>query len=608
MKNVQTLAEQDTRLHRVSRFEWAGACPNPDCRCRSDGFRVKPHSNDFGGPEPRGAFMCRGCWDPRNPPIRPQHPRWGDDVDYVMHYQKIPSVPQAIAYLAGQEEGPTVVRLDPSQLTQQDYRSPQWQHTMEAMMKECSERLWSQEGRDARHYFRKRGLLDRTIYRAHLGYMVQGDIPYGVIPSFNNGHYVAVHRRDLRPDAPKEARWRDMPGSTKGELYLSDCLPRWERPTILAEAPLDALSVAQDCGDLVNVVATAGVSCGLNFESLHKLCNMPLVWIAFDADEAGDKAAQEWLGKLPQARRLRPLLHDLNDMLVDGYPMRQWIISNLDAWRAEQHLSATTVLPAGLGKEEQTHSEEEEEEADNEPIGASGEWDGATAVDLLPSPQKAQQEVSPPVEPEETHEQRNDGLVTERSSEEEMELKNSDKAQEEARAQYIRELAQGKVPACRPFLTETELAVVIVAEKTFSNVFRQPHLASREQIIATVMKDTIMRASSLASYLRDNQPSASVSSGKAIGHDPSARNDLEPALTEPLPGRGHPSGTASQRDDLRPSGDPLGLPSTPMPSKKGDSDIIVATVASRKSSRRSSRHDIVVGCGCCPTAPERGLR
>ena len=188
----------------------------------------------------------------------------------------------------------------------------------------------------ASSYALSRGLRYKTIQTAKLGFSIQGGIPRLIIPLLNfyfheygNGWYFTVFRRDLRPDCSHEERWKNAKGSSTDELYLADCL-KMKRVTVLTEAPLDALSVAQECGDLVNVVATSGVSCGQNHANLAHLALMPQVLVAFDADPAGDKEAQWWLDRLPNARRLRPFLHDVNDMLVANWDIRVWVEREID--------------------------------------------------------------------------------------------------------------------------------------------------------------------------------------------------------------------------------------------------------------------------------------
>jgi hypothetical protein len=54
----------------------------------------------------------------------------------------------------------------------------------------------------------------------------------------------------------------------------------------------------------------------------------PLLLVAFDADAAGDKAAEWWM-ELPNARRLRPQGgKDCNDILRAGF-LREWVEEGL---------------------------------------------------------------------------------------------------------------------------------------------------------------------------------------------------------------------------------------------------------------------------------------
>jgi hypothetical protein len=321
--DVISLAEQDTRLHKAAVHEYAGPCPDTSCRCQTDGFRVKWSGE-------RWSFMCRGCWDSEQYLTEKDRKRgWGDEIDYLRHYRKM-SFQEAKTYLAEQGNQDRATASPARRPSASGYQAPTWQKVIADTVKECEQRLWAPDDTSALDYAHSRGLLDETIRKAHLGYSLKDGIPRLVIPNYSLEvqHHVAVYRRDLRPDVPKDQRWKDAPGGTKSVLYLADCLQA-KRPTVLVEAPLDALSLAQECGDLVNVVATAGSGCCHNIKSLAALACMPCVLVAFDADAAGDEDAQWWLKRLKNARRFRPFLHDINDMLVDGWDIRQWLIDEL---------------------------------------------------------------------------------------------------------------------------------------------------------------------------------------------------------------------------------------------------------------------------------------
>src|SRR6266550_3344359 len=363
MLNVKDLAEQDTSLKKESSREYAGPCPSPECSKKTDGFRVR--SDEYG----HWAFMCRGCWDARETlPDRDRKRGWGDAIAYLMHYRHV-SLDDAIIqamddssigfedaykryayekrwpyeraqqYLLdlGADKDQQRVKRPIQKLKQGvDYNSPVWQEQVRKTVEEYAAALWTPDGSQGLEYALSRGLRYKTIQTARLGFSMQGGIPRLIIPLLNfyfhdheGGWYFTIFRRDLRPDCSHEERWKNALGSSTDELYLADCL-KAKRVTVLTEAPLDALSIAQECGDLVNAVATAGVSCGQNYANLARLALMPLVLVAFDADPAGDEKAKWWLDRLPNARRLRPFLHDVNDMLVDNWDIRVWVEREID--------------------------------------------------------------------------------------------------------------------------------------------------------------------------------------------------------------------------------------------------------------------------------------
>lgn len=323
--DVLFLAEQDIHFNRKksSRTKKKGPCPNHfkgECSSDDDGFSVELTDDGW-------RFMCRGCWDAAE--YLPQKNRkrgFGDAIDYLRHFRGM-TYPEARAYLEGENPPPRkLARRDAKE--PYDWRSDVWQRDAINAIKVYEARLWQPEHTSALDYARSRGITDETIRKAHIGLTLKWDIPRLTFPNYNHKlkRLTAVHRRDLRPEA--EDRWKDSKGSTKDFLYLNICLQR-KRPTVLAEGIFDALSLAQEVGDIVNVVATGGVGCGRTIANLAQLARMPLVLVAFDADVKGDAWADEWLKRLKNARRLRPFLHDVNDQLVQGWDIRQWVIDAL---------------------------------------------------------------------------------------------------------------------------------------------------------------------------------------------------------------------------------------------------------------------------------------
>jgi hypothetical protein len=114
-----------------------------------------------------------------------------------------------------------------------------------------------------------------------------------------------------------------------GNLLYNIDMVQANRPAMLVEAPLDALSIAQEAGDLVAAVA-ASTGWGRLERWISRLLLASFVLLGFDADVAGETAAAWWLATLgPRAKRWRPYWDDPNAMLQDGVDLRTWIHEGL---------------------------------------------------------------------------------------------------------------------------------------------------------------------------------------------------------------------------------------------------------------------------------------
>jgi DNA primase len=369
MITVLDLAEEDTSLAKKSVNEKSGPCP--ECGGK-DRFNVKWNGESW-------VFMCRGCWDSEQYLTERDRKRgWGSEVQYLMHYRGM-KYSQALAFLVDQgnmtldEAVQHLSKMEPDRarallirygatedgsMQETPRRRPQRgsdqsvpitdpakQELYHRELLDAIGRLRSNVGQDALNYLYNRGFPDDLIAEAHIGFSLKGGVPRLIIPSINGGRVVAIYRRDLRPDVPHEERWRDAPGSLDNQLYLADCLQRKDKVVVLVESALDALSVIVACGyDLVNVVATGGIKKCRNPLVLGKLARMPLILVAFDADKDGDEAAKWWLKRLANSSRLRPILHDVNDMLVDQWDIQEWIEQGIAKATGQDLHSTETVL------------------------------------------------------------------------------------------------------------------------------------------------------------------------------------------------------------------------------------------------------------------------
>jgi len=354
MLTVLELANEDTRLHKESRNEQAGPCPDNDCRCQHDGFRVKWNGKQW-------VFMCRGCWDSEEV-LTAETARaigklhrvgekrgWGDAIDYARHYRKTEdgkpfSFKAAKALVVGDstEAVPSSREQGPPD-DAYDYQSEDWQQRVTEAVKRWKARLWSESGSQVLEYARSRGLSDEMIRRADLGCSVIGGRFYLTIPSINDGRYVNVYRRAIE-HVPHNERWRDIDGSCKDELYLADSLRRRELPTVLVESPICALIILQEYGrEHINAVATGGVKGAQSVRTLGRLARVQDVLGAFDADQEGDEGAMYWTKRLKNAQRLRPLLKDVGDMLLDGWDIQAWVDQALYPEVEEVELGAEII-------------------------------------------------------------------------------------------------------------------------------------------------------------------------------------------------------------------------------------------------------------------------
>src|SRR6266581_2383508 len=345
MLDVLTLAREDTSLKRKSIREQSGSCPDSSCRCQHDGFNVKHNGECW-------VWMCRGRWDSEEYlPEKGRKRGWGDAIDYLRHYRGM-SFQEAKRLVDDGETDETgsAPAPGPAVPERRDYTTEDWQAKTAQAMQDHMTRLWVDDaGLPALKYLHERRLYGEIVTWARLGYSLVGGIPRLVIPSINDGRYVAIHRRDLRPGV--ESPWKDAPGSAGDELYLADSLKR-KLPTVLTEGPLDALSVLQEYGrEGINAVATIGIGKCHEPKWLAKLARMPIVLVAFDADKPGDEAAVWWLERLPNARRLRPWLHDVNEMLIESWDLVSWIDDLLekyvDLWLTQEAPLCATCLDAG---------------------------------------------------------------------------------------------------------------------------------------------------------------------------------------------------------------------------------------------------------------------
>lgn len=261
----------------------------------------------------------------------------GDAIQFLREYEHM-TFAQALAAITGDTGAILAV---PAQANRNadipQWQSELWQRRAAQFCKDAQERLWIEEGRQVLAYIQARGLTDETIKKAHIGMVMykganiarneHGAVPCLVIPWFDSksGKYWRVTLRDIRPGVDPKRRYENIAGSSNTGLYLSDAL-RFARPVFMVEGEIDALTIAQEAGDLVTVVATGSTGGGRLPSWAVKLASKPNVFIAFDSEEKAEESAAYWLGVLSNAQRwYSPIGKDANAMHTQGGDIRLWV-------------------------------------------------------------------------------------------------------------------------------------------------------------------------------------------------------------------------------------------------------------------------------------------
>lgn len=325
--DLLTLIGRDTDLKRVASTnggEWAGPCP----MCGgTDRLHVQPNADPAG-------WFCASCTG-RPHPGRP----WKNAIDYVMMRQAL-DFRAACEYLTGGNL-PTTSQQPRHVTTAKPYQhnppDSTWQARGRAFVAYAQEKLWQDD--TALDYLRGRGLADETIRAAGLGWnpteIRDKPASWGVVdcafvwlpcgwvfPWEISGQLWRIEIR--QPEGGKVG-----PKGYKQGLYNADLLTA-DKPVVLVEGVIDALTIQQAAGDMVTAVATGATSHARRPRWIARLAMCSLVLVAFDNEpDKGDKAAEYWLNVLPNAKRWRPFWDDVNQMAQDGADILAWVKAGL---------------------------------------------------------------------------------------------------------------------------------------------------------------------------------------------------------------------------------------------------------------------------------------
>lgn len=320
MVELRSLAEQSgTKWRNASRRWHTGS--GPFCGGK-DRFTIK-HTPDG------DKWYCRNCGDGK----------YHDAIDFIKKHHNCNFL-TAAAILS---TTPTGNRADkPITQPQKRIEPPNavWQRTAQDIVEDCSKRLWSDAGIQARDLLHARGLKDETLRKWEIGYsrnnMDSGGTKFGtyvpdgtVIPCLtgNTIWYLKVRRAAGSP------KYAQVKGS-RPAVYGADRL-RGHDVAIVCEGEFDAMLLHQEVGDLCGVITLGSASATLDVASwAGYLLPVKRFLVAYDTDSAGIKGAAK-LGALTS--RAKPLSvpklregdKDITDFVISGGDLRQWLQAQL---------------------------------------------------------------------------------------------------------------------------------------------------------------------------------------------------------------------------------------------------------------------------------------
>ncbi len=160
----------------------------------------------------------------------------------------------------------------------------------------------------------KRGLNDDTIKHFKLGLVKENGIEWLAVPHFIGSKLINIKYRSL---PPADKKFKREPGKPS-ILFNEDCLYGDFSEVCITEGEVDAMSLWQ--AGFKNVVGTTAGAGSFPAEWHDKLEDSKMIYLCFDADDAGQKGSFTVADKLgfERCKNIRlPKGLDLNDYLKD---------------------------------------------------------------------------------------------------------------------------------------------------------------------------------------------------------------------------------------------------------------------------------------------------
>jgi DNA primase len=339
--DLLSLIEQrsPTRLKRVASTdggEYAGNCP----WCGgSDRFHVWPHSL-----KSKPHYWCRGCG------------KQGDAISFLMEWEHL-DFRAACQELDIDMDDLSYKGTDSPLLSMNPFPCKEWQQSALEFIHAAEKYLWSKGGAWARGYLLARGITDEMMQAKHIGCIPLRDgrwieTPFerwGLTPEMltpdqwakgcvrvPDGLLFPYYGEDGKPW--KLSMYRPLaqllPDMKRGlimgskECLLNEQMFTQDKPIIMTESFLDAISIEQEAGDLVIATSTDGTNSSRSLRCQAKLQYAPFVLQSFDGDDPGHAGAAWWGSTIKNCVRWPALFgKDPNEMLAGQGPetVRSWV-------------------------------------------------------------------------------------------------------------------------------------------------------------------------------------------------------------------------------------------------------------------------------------------
>jgi 5S rRNA maturation endonuclease (ribonuclease M5) len=222
-----------------------------------------------------------------------------------------------------------------SQPKEQSHNVQAWRETAQRMWERAHDCLYADQHLSVIQYLKKRGFDARILTHAGLAYVpksfnaVWGGLPVypqnGILIKWYEGRDTLPYKLNIRVEnpTPGKPRYQAVSGSMNGIFESWRIRP--QTTVVLCEGEFDALSVTQGTDYKALGVATGSTMSGRLPFYIARLALARRVFVAFDQDDAGEKASEYWLSVLPNAIRLIPTAHDCNEMLQNKHDFMNWL-------------------------------------------------------------------------------------------------------------------------------------------------------------------------------------------------------------------------------------------------------------------------------------------